>query len=1339
MDGSPSITGGGRPIVLNHNGLEDEEDHDTDSSEDEESPPQLEFTDGSCSDSQLSQDSTGNSPSPSEVFEQPEPGPLILDDSTTPDASDANKDIIADASVAEADTVVQLGADGEPDNSDPSSAEVESTVTMEVEAVQMLESQASSCHVTYDVTVTVNEPSTSTEMSDTFLAVKPSTSTETSDSTSTVEPSTSTEANDTALPVAEPSTSSETTEHAPAVEPCTSLSDDMDTEEVDMEVSSGDEDEPQALQNSRTTLEEKRRIEENIQALMKDFERKRLEEKARKAAEAPPLSRIPLFLRKIVSACSEVSSATDLKSEQKPSIKVSTTRSNGERVHRGPSTPADSPLPAETSEDLPQCSSSAVKDEPESCEKDDLAIELPSSSVEVPPVPTYEEIEQCIYKVENKKKAMSLMCFCRGNNLDCSDSRCDNRAMFTECPKNCLGKNKDCRNRRFSKREYAPVQAFYTGPNKGFGVQAVAPIKKGEFIIEYVGEVVSSEEFAKRLKKYGRDPTHTHHYMFEIGSMIIDATVKGNCSRFMNHSCEPNAVCEKWYVPRTPCAIDRIGFFAKRDIELGEEITFDYQFENYGREAQRCFCGTSACTGWIGKPPEMLDDDDELESPSEESGVSEEEEDEKLAEQAVLRRKRSHRFATRDNVTIGEVESRLQKALTIGCRNKTHVLGWIKLMTEMALIRRENGVMQSMYRIIEAISSVDTSLQHIFVANGLPNIFKSWLRTSNPESLTREDLDLKHCIIRSLLSMQSCAEAINARAPDLLAMVVDLVGMPTPDVLSVKDAMEGVIHQLCSEEESTTELNRFHESLELRFERVRNAAIRLQAVLQQHVNFRIPKKKVNVIPSSSKSVQLPDAEHRPDSRDDDRRFFRFQDRGHQFMQRPPFPRDNLSFANGRQRLRSSRWGAECAPMKRTRSASRERIDDFVIRCRIGPTITQTTITPEHPPFMKRSRPADIEELPPVVVTRVRPNWPPPAHPPVHPPVPPPAHPAQHAPAIPPAVAPSIPPPPPPHMLSPSPMLVPPPPPALPPPVYPAPVPYYDYGPYPPLPPVPHVPSYPSTTAYDYSRAPVDDFDPEEYRQYYQSCDVSMLQLRLQSLMKEMSILKSVLDLKTKEKEEPSPIPPPTPQPPIPKTPPPPPHKEYMWRKAVDEDGTKYYYHRETRESAWELPDGEESDPGERTPTRMPDTSGCGNDTESDNVEVSTSNIVTPAQSSSRRINGAPPTSEKKRDRDRRIWEKFGNDADRKRAKKLMGEIEKVVGPIIMRHLSHREDATKRKKDWIIKQVSKEMLKRESERADFNFTLTEKGSKRVTDYADAFIQRKCAKEPKELWKGYDGSP
>ncbi|VDO32418.1 unnamed protein product [Haemonchus placei] len=221
--------------------------------------------------------------------------------------------------------------------------------------------------------------------------------------------------------------------------------------------------------------------------------------------------------------------------------------------------------------------------------------------------------------------------------------------------------------------------------------------------------IETNEGFCGDKKKcrevtYGRDPSHTHHYMFEIGSMIIDATKKGNCSRFMNHSCEPNAVCEKWYVPRTPCAIDRIGFFAKRDIELGEEITFDYQFENYGREAQRCFCGAASCTGWIGKPPEMMEDDtvdEEVDSPSDETEESDDEDMKvrpsfmvlqlllanicyniilQLSERVVIRRKKAYRYSSRDNVTVEDVEKRLAKALGTGCRNKTHVLGWIKLM-----------------------------------------------------------------------------------------------------------------------------------------------------------------------------------------------------------------------------------------------------------------------------------------------------------------------------------------------------------------------------------------------------------------------------------------------------------------------------------------------------------------------------------------------------------------------------------------------------------------------------------------------------------------------------------
>lgn len=52
----------------------------------------------------------------------------------------------------------------------------------------------------------------------------------------------------------------------------------------------------------------------------------------------------------------------------------------------------------------------------------------------------------------------------------------------------------------------------------------------------------------------------------------------GNISRFINHSCEPNAETQKWTVNGEL----RIGFYSNRKILKGEEITFDYQFQRYG-------------------------------------------------------------------------------------------------------------------------------------------------------------------------------------------------------------------------------------------------------------------------------------------------------------------------------------------------------------------------------------------------------------------------------------------------------------------------------------------------------------------------------------------------------------------------------------------------------------------------------------------------------------------------------------------------------------------------------------------------------------------------------------
>lgn len=132
--------------------------------------------------------------------------------------------------------------------------------------------------------------------------------------------------------------------------------------------------------------------------------------------------------------------------------------------------------------------------------------------------------------------------------------------------------------------------------SKGWGVRTKLSIKSGEFILEYVGEVVSDQEFKERMATiYGND---THHYCLHLdGGLVIDGHRMGGDGRFVNHSCQPNCEMQKWSVNGQ----FRMALFALRDIENGEELTYDYNFSLFNpADGQVCKCGSEVCRGVIG-------------------------------------------------------------------------------------------------------------------------------------------------------------------------------------------------------------------------------------------------------------------------------------------------------------------------------------------------------------------------------------------------------------------------------------------------------------------------------------------------------------------------------------------------------------------------------------------------------------------------------------------------------------------------------------------------------------------------------------------------------------------
>ena len=161
-------------------------------------------------------------------------------------------------------------------------------------------------------------------------------------------------------------------------------------------------------------------------------------------------------------------------------------------------------------------------------------------------------------------------CGCASKGLRCNDDRCINYSTQTECVSSQCG-NK-CTNQRFGKKQWRDIMIRKT-PGKGHGLFANEDIEEGSFVAEYCGEIISEKAMAARFKK---QKTERHLFMQTISpGVYLDGQEAGSLVRFINHSCEPNAIHDRWVVNGRMC----IGVFTTRAVSKGEELSFDYRWE----------------------------------------------------------------------------------------------------------------------------------------------------------------------------------------------------------------------------------------------------------------------------------------------------------------------------------------------------------------------------------------------------------------------------------------------------------------------------------------------------------------------------------------------------------------------------------------------------------------------------------------------------------------------------------------------------------------------------------------------------------------------------------------
>ena len=169
------------------------------------------------------------------------------------------------------------------------------------------------------------------------------------------------------------------------------------------------------------------------------------------------------------------------------------------------------------------------------------------------------------------------------------------KQVLYECTVNCTCAKETCPQsylvdelEQLQERSFAVVRR--DGPT-WTSLVTLEAIGRDEFVLEVTGEVLSSEELAKREAQLAAPL-----FAIPLLSKFLDTSAKGNLSRFLSHNCEPSLT-----VTRTADQHSlRVLLFSSRALVRGDELTVNMAQLWLVRGRLKCECGAKTCKGFIG-------------------------------------------------------------------------------------------------------------------------------------------------------------------------------------------------------------------------------------------------------------------------------------------------------------------------------------------------------------------------------------------------------------------------------------------------------------------------------------------------------------------------------------------------------------------------------------------------------------------------------------------------------------------------------------------------------------------------------------------------------------------